>query len=179
MRQNHLGYLFEAALRAAPDSTAIIQGETAVTYGQLDARANQVGNALLALGARPATRIGLMFANDFRFLECLFGVMRIGAVAVPLNARLGDEVLAGVLLDAQISILIAGGSMADRSRRIDTRIRAASRVGQRIARTARRRGRRRVHAAIHVRVDRRPQGRSSDSRWADVGCQRHAPGAVD
>ena len=109
MLPDNLGYLFDTACALTPSKPAVFQGDTVLTYAELDARANRVANALAALGVTAGNRVALLFNNDFRFLETLFGAMRLGAVAVPLNIRMGDEALpAGKKLIGQ-ELLDKGG----------------------------------------------------------------------
>jgi acyl-CoA synthetase (AMP-forming)/AMP-acid ligase II len=97
---------------------AVIQGETVLTYADLDRWCNRVAGALTGLRARPGDRVALMFSNDWRFLPAFLGPMRLGAVSVPLNIRMGDEALAYVLDDAEATVLIAGRDQAERARRL-------------------------------------------------------------
>ena len=46
--------------RAKPDATALIYRERSTTYGELDARANQIANGLIAMGLRPGDRIAYL-----------------------------------------------------------------------------------------------------------------------
>jgi long-chain acyl-CoA synthetase len=119
---DNLGYLFDAALRLAPDREAVFQADTVLTFADLDARVNRMANALAGLGVRAEHRVGLMFANHWRFLEALLGPMRLGAVPVPLNTRMGDEALAYVLDDSEASVLVVGGGMGDRGRTVAERV---------------------------------------------------------
>ena len=116
MLPTNLGRLFDGPLRLTPSRPAVLEGDRVVTFEELDARCNQVAHALLDLGIRHGDRVGLMFANDLPFLECLFGTMRIGAVAVPLNVRSTDEALTYVLGDSDAALLIAGPGMTTRAR---------------------------------------------------------------
>ena len=68
MLPDSLGYIFDVPLRLAPDSVAVIQGDTVLTYAQLDARLCRTANALRGLGVRAGDRVALMFGNDWRFL---------------------------------------------------------------------------------------------------------------
>jgi acyl-CoA synthetase (AMP-forming)/AMP-acid ligase II len=56
-----------------------------------------------------------MFSNDYRFIESLLGAMRLGAVPVPLNIRMGDEAIRYVIADSEAVALIANSDMADRA----------------------------------------------------------------
>jgi len=118
MLPDNLGYLFDAPLRLAPSSPALIQGDRVLSYQELDARADWVAGGLRGLGVEPGDRVALLFSNDWRFAEVLFGTMRLGAVAVPLNIRMGDEALAYVLSDAEAQVLIANEEQAGRAERL-------------------------------------------------------------
>jgi acyl-CoA synthetase (AMP-forming)/AMP-acid ligase II len=113
---DNLGYLFDTALALTPSASAIFQGETILTYADLDARSNRLANALASVGVTAGDRVALLFNNDFRFLETLFGIMRLGAVAVPLNIRMGDEALRYVAEDSEAAVMVASSALADRGR---------------------------------------------------------------
>jgi long-chain acyl-CoA synthetase len=123
-----LGYLFDVPLRLAPGSVAVIQGNTVLTYAQLDERCSRVANALRGLGVGAGDRIALMFGNDWRFLESFLGPMRLGAVAVPLNIRMGDDALRYVVEDAEARVLIAGRDQAERARTLAAEIKGLTHV---------------------------------------------------
>ncbi|MGH7321472.1 MAG: AMP-binding protein [Candidatus Rokuibacteriota bacterium] len=116
MLPHNLGYLFDVALALTPSKPAVFQGDAVLTFADLDARSNRAANALGGLGVGAGDRVALMFTNESRFLETLFGAMRLGAVAVPLNTRMGDEALRYVVEDAEARVLVAGAGMADRAR---------------------------------------------------------------
>jgi long-chain acyl-CoA synthetase len=112
---DNLGYLFDTALALTPTKPAVLQGDTVLTYADLDTRSNRMASALADLGVGPGDRVALMFNNDHRFLETLFGTMRLGAVAVPLNIRMGDEALRYVTEDSEAGVLVASAGMAERA----------------------------------------------------------------
>ena len=122
MLPDNVGRLFDVPLALVPDRVAVIQGDTALTFAELDARCNRMANALSALGVGPGDRVALMFSNDFRFLESLFAPMRLGAVAVPLNTRMGDDALQYVVDDAEAVVMIANQAMAERARALAARL---------------------------------------------------------
>lgn len=76
------------AVQLYPDREAIIDGDVRLTYGRFQERVNRLANALAALGVGKGDRVVLLAPNDYRFLECFYGVTAIGAVLVPLNYRL-------------------------------------------------------------------------------------------
>jgi acyl-CoA synthetase (AMP-forming)/AMP-acid ligase II len=119
---DNLGYLFDSALALTPSKAAVLQGDTVLTFAELDARANRMANVLAGLGVGAGDRVALLFNNDFRFLETLFGAMRLGAVAVPLNIRMGDEALRYVAEDSEAHVLVASAALAERGRALASRI---------------------------------------------------------
>ncbi len=123
-----LGYIFDDALGSRPSAPAVLQGYTTLTYAELDGRCNKMANVLAGLGVGSGDRVALMFQNDFRFLDSCFGPMRLGAVPVPLNIRMGDEALAFVLADSSAEVLIASSGMVERARRIAARTPAVTKL---------------------------------------------------
>lgn len=113
----HLGYLFDAGLRLAPEKAAVFQDDVVLSFADLDARADRVAHALTTLGVRVGDRVALLFQNDWRFFELLFGALRVGAVVVPLNTKGSDEHLAYCLRDASPGVLFCGPGLAGRGAR--------------------------------------------------------------
>lgn len=112
------GHLFSHHAAARPDATAIVQGRTTLSFSELDTRCNGVANGLRRTGVRYGDRVAVLMANDFRFVEVLFGAMRLGAIPVPLAARASDETLASVLHDSEAAALIADAPQAERAVRL-------------------------------------------------------------
>jgi long-chain acyl-CoA synthetase len=113
---DHLGYLTRDALRLGPDRPALIQDDLAFSYAELDQRADRVAGWLAGRDIPAGSRVALLWHNDIRYVEALLGIMRAGAVAVPLNARQNDETLRYVLADADCEGILAGPAEQDRAR---------------------------------------------------------------
>jgi len=116
MLPENLGHLFDIPLQLQPTAPAIFQNDIVLTFQDLDERCNRMANALASLGVGPGDRVALMFTNHYRFIESLLGTMRLGAVPVPLNIRMGDEALNYVTADSEAVVLIANSEMATRAR---------------------------------------------------------------
>jgi amino acid adenylation domain-containing protein/FkbM family methyltransferase len=76
--------LVEAAAGQHPDADAIIFGEQAVSYGELDARANQLANYLRSLGAGVGSQVGICLPACAELLISVLAVLKSGAAAVPV-----------------------------------------------------------------------------------------------
>jgi acyl-CoA synthetase (AMP-forming)/AMP-acid ligase II len=87
-----------------PGKIAIIDlgGETErhITYAQLDRMAMGVARGLLARGFVRGDRIAILSANRSEYLAAVFGIMRAGLVAVPVNYRFPDATIAFILRDS-------------------------------------------------------------------------------
>jgi long-chain acyl-CoA synthetase len=89
----NLSILLEDSARTHPDRTAVVLGPQRLTYAQLDAAANQVANLLVARGIRPGDKVALSCPNLPHFPVVYYGILKAGAVVVPLNVLLkGREV---------------------------------------------------------------------------------------
>ncbi len=91
-RFNLTARFLDAPAIAHPERTAILGEPRAVTYGALRALANRVGNALLESGcgrgpdmSGQADRVLIALPDSAEFVATFFGVVKIGAVAVPVN----------------------------------------------------------------------------------------------
>lgn len=82
------------------DRPAFVHRGRALTFAQLDDRADRVAAGLLAAGLVPGDRVALLLANAPETFELLVGCARAGLVAVPMNWRLAPAELAVVVADA-------------------------------------------------------------------------------
>ena len=86
-------------------------GDKTLTYGQLHEQSNRVGNVLKQLGVEPEQRVLLLLLDTLAFPVCFFGTVRIGAVAVPVNAMLRPADFAYMLEDSRARVLIVEHSL--------------------------------------------------------------------
>ena len=70
-----------------PDAIAIIDGDRRITYGELDAQSARIARHLIALGAGPEQRIGLLLPRHAETIAAILGVLRAGAAYVPLDPK--------------------------------------------------------------------------------------------
>jgi benzoate-CoA ligase family protein len=94
------------------DRVAIVTPTGEVTYRELLGLANRTGNLLRELGVAPEQRVGLLLPDGVDWAATFLGVLRIGAVAVPLNTRLAAAEWADMLGDSRAKVLVADAARA-------------------------------------------------------------------
>src|SRR5690349_20874540 len=78
---------FDKGAEANPDRIAIIDGETRMTYREARDATFRIARAMRACGLRGEEPAGILSHNDARVLLSMLGIMRAGAVWVPINYR--------------------------------------------------------------------------------------------
>jgi len=99
----NLGCLIDPAAdpaRIALTGVDAAMTETPCSYGELDAMAQGVAQALRQTGLETGTRVALLAANSVRYVAVLLGIMRAGMVAVPVNFKFPAATIAYVLADS-------------------------------------------------------------------------------
>jgi carnitine-CoA ligase len=94
----------KAAMNAG--KVAVITEHEHITYDQLDARVNRVGNALEAMGVTKGNKVCVMLPNIPEFLYAWWGNAKLGGITVPLNTALKGEGLAYIINHSDAETLI-------------------------------------------------------------------------
>ncbi|MCH9648390.1 MAG: amino acid adenylation domain-containing protein [Deltaproteobacteria bacterium] len=113
-RDAAIHHLFEEQARRRPDDAAVIDGDTTLTYGQLDQRANQVARALLRQGVGPGDLVGLLLERSSLLVEGILGTLKVGAAFLPLDPDYPAERLTFMMQDAEAAALLVGAGLEER-----------------------------------------------------------------
>lgn len=97
----NLAALLENSARTFPDRTAVVLGVQRMTYAELDAAARRVADLLHARGIGPGDKVALSSPNVLWFPVVYYGILKAGAVVVPLNVLLKDREIAYHLADSR------------------------------------------------------------------------------
>ncbi len=96
----NLAVLLEDSAREAPTKTAIIFNDMKLSYAAVNGAANQVANGLASIGIRPGDKVALSCPNLPFFPIIYYGILKTGAVVVPLNVLLKGREVAYHLADS-------------------------------------------------------------------------------
>jgi long-chain acyl-CoA synthetase len=115
MGLNLASLLTESAQRAS-DSPAIRLGEVELSYGELDDRSARLATLLREKGIEEGDRVGVMLPNVPDFPVAYYGVLRAGAIVVPMNVLLKRREIAFYLEDSGARLLLAWHGFAEEAR---------------------------------------------------------------
>ncbi|GBF33054.1 long-chain-fatty-acid--CoA ligase [Desulfocucumis palustris] len=89
-----IGGLLSLHARKTPFKEALVYEDKRYSYGELNAQANRMAHALIQMGIKKGDKVSLMMQNSHLYVMAFFGILKAGAVAVPVNYRLAlPEVL--------------------------------------------------------------------------------------
>ena len=78
--------LLDSRVRQHPDKAFVIFEDQVISYADFDTTVNRVARGFLRLGIRAGDRVCVMLSNCPEFLYAWFGLMKIGAILVPINS---------------------------------------------------------------------------------------------
>jgi long-chain acyl-CoA synthetase len=90
-----------------PERPAVSETSGALTYAQLNDKANRVATALMKIGIQPGEHVGLCAPNSGDWLSFYFGVLKTGAVAVTFSSLLKKNELELLVGHARPRVLLA------------------------------------------------------------------------
>ena len=77
--------LFEEQVERTPDAVAVIFEEQQLTYGELNARANQLAHYLRELGVKPDSLVAICVERSLEMVVGLLGILKAGGAYVPME----------------------------------------------------------------------------------------------
>jgi long-chain acyl-CoA synthetase len=102
----NLAMIIEDHAKKRPQREAVVFGATRLNYGQLNAMACQVANGLAAYGIEPGDKVAMSCPNLPYFPIVYFGILKAGAVVVPLNVLFKGREIAYHLKDSDAKAYI-------------------------------------------------------------------------
>jgi amino acid adenylation domain-containing protein len=106
--------MFERQAHLDNTSIAVSFKDENVTYGELNARSNQLAQYLRARGVGPNVLVGLCMERSLQMLIGLLGILKAGGTYVPLDPALPPERIAYLLEDSKVSLLLTQQQLTSR-----------------------------------------------------------------
>lgn len=99
--------LFEAQAALTPDSIAVVHENGSLTYGMLNAKANQLAHYLRSLGIAPEKPVALYMTRSTNMIIAILGILKAGGFYIPIDPAYPKERLRFILNDAQTSCVVS------------------------------------------------------------------------
>jgi amino acid adenylation domain-containing protein len=103
--------VLRAQVATTPDAMAVVCGDERLTFGQLQARANQLAHRLVELGAGPETLVGVCLPRSVDMLVAILGVLTAGAGYLPVDPDYPRERRDFMLADSGIKLVVTDQSV--------------------------------------------------------------------
>ncbi|MGZ3238428.1 MAG: non-ribosomal peptide synthetase, partial [Burkholderiaceae bacterium] len=101
-----LHQLFEAQVARTPNHTALVFEDTALTYAELNAKANQLAHHLRSIGVGPDVQVGICVERSIEMVIGLYGILKAGGAYVPFDPDYPKDRLAFMLADCNPPVLL-------------------------------------------------------------------------
>ncbi|MGJ0430537.1 amino acid adenylation domain-containing protein [Methylobacter sp.] len=105
-RDRCLHELFEVQAAQQPDAVALVFEDQALSYAELNARANQLAHHLRRLGVGPDVLVAVCTERSLEMVVGLLGILKAGGAYVPLDPAYPEDRLAYMLADAAPKVLL-------------------------------------------------------------------------
>ena len=106
-REQCIHELFEAQVARTPDAVAVVFGDVALSYSELNARANRLAHHLIGLGVKPDDRVAICVERSVEMVVALLAVLKAGGAYLPLDPSYPAERLAYMLADSAPKVVLA------------------------------------------------------------------------
>jgi amino acid adenylation domain-containing protein len=105
--------LIQDQVRKTPEAVAIECGDEKLTYGELDLRANQLANHLVARGVQPGVLVGICMERSLEMLVGLLGTLKAGGAYVPVDPAYPADRQAFMLESSAAPIVLTQEQLVD------------------------------------------------------------------
>jgi amino acid adenylation domain-containing protein len=103
--------LFEAQAASTPENIALIDGDTRITFGELNERANQLAAYLRRQGVGPEVRVALCLERSSDMIVGLLGILKAGGAYVPLEPNYPAERISFIIENSQAALVLTQQSV--------------------------------------------------------------------
>jgi amino acid adenylation domain-containing protein len=102
---------FTAQARRTPDACAVVAGDVALSYRELDACADRLAARLTSLGVRTESMVAVLQERSADLVVSLLAILKAGGVYVPLHAGYPASRMELVLADVRAAVLLVDRAM--------------------------------------------------------------------
>ncbi|HEX3045902.1 MAG TPA: amino acid adenylation domain-containing protein, partial [Bacillota bacterium] len=101
--------LFEEQVRKTPGERAVIFENSSLTYGELNAKANQLARRLRQKGVKPDSIVGVLMERSLEMMIGIMATLKSGAAYLPMSPEYPNERIKYMLQDSAATLLLTTG----------------------------------------------------------------------
>lgn len=117
-----LHQLFEDQAAKYPDNIAVQYEGSALTYSEMNHRANQLAHYLQSQGVGPETLVGLFMERSLEMIIAIYGVLKAGGAYVPLDPEYPADRLAYIIAETQPPLLLTQAHLSQKLSKNDSKM---------------------------------------------------------
>lgn len=117
-RQTTLPELLKIRAERDPHKIFLFFGDQEISYRSLDETTDGIAHGLAGLGIKKQNNVAVLLPNCPEFLFAFFGIMKAGAVAIPINSTLKGEEVKYILNHSEATALITSSEYLEMTRQI-------------------------------------------------------------
>lgn len=99
-------HFLENSANVYPEKEAVVHGNDTYTYTHIEDMSNKVANSLLDCGIQKGDRCAILLRNSISYIISYYGLLKAGAIVVPLNTGMDGEEINTMLIDCTPKVLI-------------------------------------------------------------------------
>lgn len=108
-----LHHFFERSVDMRPAAVALVCGAEAITYQDLDVRANRLANFLLSTGLQPGARVGILLERSVDMYVALLAALKSSATFVPIDPSAPVDRVSYIATDSELNLVITTSKSAE------------------------------------------------------------------
>ena len=102
----NVGHMLTRRALLNPEKEGLVCEGIRRTFSQMNARANQLANAMTDMGVRKGDRVGVLAFNEAEYYDLFFGLGKIGAIMVAVSYRLAGPEVQDILSARSPKVLV-------------------------------------------------------------------------
>lgn len=114
----HFANIWESIADEVPDRTALIHGDTRVTWREHDEQAARLAQAFIDFGLQPDSKVALYLYNGIEYVTAQFAAFKMRGVPINVNYRYSDAELLYLLDNSDAEVLLYHSSLGDRVEKV-------------------------------------------------------------
>ncbi|MBU2703324.1 amino acid adenylation domain-containing protein [Sporomusaceae bacterium BoRhaA] len=112
-REQTIQTVFEEQAAKMPEKLAVVADSKQLTYGELNAKANQLARVLIRNGVKPDGIVGIMANRSIAMVISILGVLKAGGAYLPIDPTYPPDRIQYMLEDSSTGILLTQGQLKD------------------------------------------------------------------